>query len=62
MVLATEFRPGCKGVWMSATVDKQMPLSVVWVNKLLPGLPLVYSGRENNSLKHKRIIPFFLLN
>ena len=47
MVLAKEFRPDCKGVWLSATVDGQMPLSVVWVNKLLPGLPLVYSGWEN---------------
>ena len=47
MVLATEIRPGWKGVWVSVTVDGQMPLSVVWVNKLLQGLPHVYSGWEN---------------
>ena len=47
MVLASEFRPDRKGVGLSATVDGQMPLSVVWVNKLSPGLPLVYSGYEN---------------
>lgn len=62
MVLATEIRPGCKGVWVSATVDGQMPLAVVWVNKLLQGLPLVYSGWENYFIKTRENNPIFSLN
>lgn len=46
---------------MSATVDGQMPLSVVCVNKLLPGYLLFIVVRRINLLKQERIIPFFLL-